>query len=174
MLSLLLITLLLNPFRLCEGSPTFSDACQRCNGPPTFQEEYRGSYVPQVIETGHGLQIVAPDTPYVALAGRDQLYFLDTRLDPETAKHVKEQIERASVAGDDEYIFIDEILATAEVKNHKTGETTFVFDPLYARVLFAKGMNRGNPELKLPEPEPAGDWLVTYDLDTISTKRQLS
>ena len=21
-----------------------------------------------------------------------------------------------------------------------------------------------NPELKLPEPEPAGDWLVTYDL----------
>jgi hypothetical protein len=52
-----------------------------------------------------------------------------------------------------------------------TGETTFVFDPPYARVLLAKGMNRRNPELKLPEHEPAGDWLVTYDLDNILTTR---
>ncbi|KAH6999720.1 hypothetical protein EDB80DRAFT_725218 [Ilyonectria destructans] len=175
MLPLLLITILLNPFRQCEGSPTLQDPCHRlCDGSPTFQEEYRGSYVPKVIETGRGLQIVAPDTPYVAVAGRDQLYFIDTRFDPETAKHVKEQIERASVAGDDEFISIDEISATAEIKNYKTGETTFVFDPLYARVLFAKGMNKHNTELKLPEHEPAGDWLVTYDLDTISTKSQLS
>ncbi|KAJ6149123.1 hypothetical protein N7471_000322 [Penicillium samsonianum] len=149
--------MLLNPFRPCEGSPT-------------FQEEYRGSYVPKVIEIELGLQVVAPDTLYVAAAGRNQLYF-NTQLDTETAKHVKEQIEKASVPKPDEYIAIDEVFATAEIKNHVTGETTFVFDPAYARVLFAKGMNRHNPELKLPEPEPAGDWLVTYDLDNILMKR---
>ncbi|KAJ5796080.1 uncharacterized protein N7518_004620 [Penicillium psychrosexuale] len=138
--------MLLNPFRPCEGSPT-------------FQEEYRGSYVPAVINTGHGLQVVAPDTPYVAAAGKDKLYFIDTRFDAETAKHVKEQIEKATVPNPEEYIAIDEISATAEIKNSVTGETTFVFDPSYARVLFAKGINRRNPELKLPEHEPAGDWL---------------
>ncbi|KGO47909.1 hypothetical protein PEXP_037960 [Penicillium expansum] len=143
--------MLLNPFRPCEGSPT-------------FQEEYRGNYVPKVIETEYGLQVVAPDTPYVAAAGQDKLYFIDTRFDTETAKHIKEQIEKAAVTSMEEYIAIDEISATAEVKNSVTGETTFVFDPPYARVLFAKGMNRHNPELKLPEHEPAGDWLVTYDL----------
>jgi hypothetical protein len=46
-----------------------------------------------------------------------------------------------------------------------------VFDPPYARVLFAKGINRHNPEIKLPEHEPAGDWLVTYDLDKILAKQ---
>ncbi|KAJ5616048.1 hypothetical protein N7537_001162 [Penicillium hordei] len=157
MLFLLLITILLDPLRLCEGSPT-------CEGPPTFQEEYQGSYVPKVTKTGFGLQVVAPDTPYVAVAGLDQLYFIDTRLDIETAKHVKENIEKASVPKEDEYIAIDEISATAEVKSFVTGETTFVFDPAFARVMFSRGMNRRNPELKLPEPEPAGDWLVTYDL----------
>jgi hypothetical protein len=98
------------------------------------------------------------------------LYFIDTRLDPETAQHVKDQIEWASVPGQYDFIKIDEFEATAEVRNSLTGETLFVFDPAYARVLFARGMNRHNPELKLPVPEPAGDWLVTYDLDTISTK----
>ncbi|KAB8211401.1 hypothetical protein BDV34DRAFT_219997 [Aspergillus parasiticus] len=150
--------MLLNPFRPCEGSPT-------------FQEEYRGNYVPKVIDTGYGLQVVAPDTPYVAAAGPNKLYFIDTRFDPETAKHVKEQIEKATVPNPEEYVAIDEISATAELKNSVTGETTFVFDPPYARVLFARGMNRHNPELKLPEHEPAGDWLVTYDLDNILTKR---
>ncbi|KAJ9482312.1 hypothetical protein VN97_g11129 [Penicillium thymicola] len=144
--------MLLNPFLPCEG-------------PPTFQEEYRGSYVPRVIKTGFGLQVVAPYTPYVAVAGKDKLYFINTRLDTETAKHMKEKIEKASVPKEDEYIAIDEISATAEVKNVVTGETTFVFDPSFARIAFARGMNRHNPELKLPEPEPAGDWLVTYDLD---------
>ncbi|KAJ5131879.1 hypothetical protein N7448_006037 [Penicillium atrosanguineum] len=143
--------MLLNPFRPCEGSPT-------------FQEEYRGNYVPTVIKTGNGLQVVAPDTPYVAAAGPDKLYFIDTRFDAETAKHVKEQIERATVPKPEEYIAIDEISATAELKNSVTGETTFV-------VLFAKGINRRNPELKLPEHEPAGDWLVTYDLEKTLTKR---
>ncbi|CAG7999241.1 unnamed protein product [Penicillium salamii] len=153
-----LISMLLNPFRPCEGSPT-------------FQEEYRGSFVPEVIEKTYGLQVVAPDTPYVAAAGRNLLYFIDTRFDPETAEHIKEQIEKASVPNPDEYISIDEVLATAEIKNAVTGESTFVFDPPYARVLFAKGMNRHNPELKLPEHGPAGNWLVTYDLDKNFTKR---
>lgn len=39
--------MLLNPFRPCEGSAT-------------FQEEYRDGYVPKVIETGHGIHMVAP------------------------------------------------------------------------------------------------------------------
>lgn len=157
MLFLLLITLLLNPFRPCEGSPTFH-----------MQEEYRHNYVPKVVETEYGLQVVAPDTPYVAAAGQDQLYFIDTCHDTETAKHIKEQIEKASVMNPEEYISIDEISATAERKNRVTGETTFVFDPHYARVLFAKGMNRHNPELKLPEyDEPVGDWVVTYDLENL-------
>lgn len=163
MLFLLLITMLLNPFRPCEGSP-ICEGLSTCEGPPTFQEEYRGSYVPNVIKTRYGLQVVAPDTPYVAVAGPDKLYFIDTRLDTETAKHVKENLEKASVPEEDEYIAIDEISATAEVKNSVTGKTTFVFDPSFARVMFSRGMNRHNPELKLPEPEPAGDWLVTYDL----------
>ncbi|KAK7425616.1 hypothetical protein QQZ08_007939 [Neonectria magnoliae] len=158
MLFTLLIAMLMNPFRPCEGSPT-------------FQEEYRGNYVPKVIDSWHGLQVVAPDTPYVAAAGQNQLYFIDTRFDPETAKHIKEQIEWATVPGQDDVISIDEISATAEVKNTVTGETLFVFDPPYARVLFAKGMNKRNPKLKLPEHEPAGDWLVTYDISNTLTKR---
>ncbi|WYZ34197.1 hypothetical protein EsH8_I_000473 [Colletotrichum jinshuiense] len=156
MLSTLLIAMLMNPVISCEG-------------PPTFQEEYRGNYVPKFIDAWNGPQVVAPDTPYVAVAGRNQLYFIDTRFDPDTAKHIKNQIERASVGGPDEVISIDEISATAEVKNTVTGETVFVFDPTYARVLFAKGINRRNPALKLPEPEPAGDWLVTYNSDTTLT-----
>ncbi|KAJ5212654.1 uncharacterized protein N7498_004300 [Penicillium cinerascens] len=134
--------MVLNPFRPCEGSPT-------------FQEEYRGSFVPTVIKTGYGLQVVAPDTPYVAAAGPNKLYFIDTRFDAETAKHVKEQIEKATVPNPEEYVAIDEISATAELKNSLTGETTFVH----------------NPELKLPEHEPAGDWLVTYDLEKTLTER---
>ncbi|KAF6811702.1 hypothetical protein CSOJ01_05559 [Colletotrichum sojae] len=152
MLCRLLIAMTLNPFRPCEGSPT-------------YQEEYRGNYVPKFVDAWNGPQIVAPDTPYVAAAGRNQLYFLDTRLDPETAGHIKKQIERVAVGAPEEVVSIDEIEATAEVKNTATGETVFVFDPVYARVLFAKGINKRNPEIKLPEYEPAGDWLVTYDVD---------
>ncbi|PYI02287.1 hypothetical protein BO78DRAFT_472696 [Aspergillus sclerotiicarbonarius CBS 121057] len=107
--------------------------------PPTFQEEYRGNYTPKVIQTEYGLQVVAPDTPYVAAAGPNNLYFLDTRFDTETAKHMKKQIEKATVPNADEYIAINEVSATAELKNSVTGETTFVFDPPYARVLFARG-----------------------------------
>ncbi|KAH6871195.1 hypothetical protein B0T10DRAFT_591417 [Thelonectria olida] len=160
MLFTLFFALLLNPFRPCEGSPT-------------FQEEYRGNYVPQVIDTWHGLQAVAPDSPYVAASGSNQLYFIDTRFDHETAQHIKEQIERATVLGEpDEVIFIDEISATAEVRSTLTNETVFIFDPPYARVMFAPGMNRLNPKLKLPEHEPAGHWLVTYEIGTSLTARQ--
>lgn len=157
--TLFITTLLVNAFRPCEGSPI-------------LQEKYRGSYVPEVIETWYGPQVVAPDTPYVAAIAPNQLHFIDTRLDPETAGHIKEQIERVALPKKDEYISIDEFAATAEIKNHVTGETTFVFDPDYARELFAKGMNRHNPELKLPEIEFASDQLVTYDLDAIRNKGQ--
>lgn len=155
MLFLLFISMILSSFQPCDGSPT-------------YQEQYRSSsYVPSFIKTPRGFQIIAPDTPYVAAAGRNQLYFIDTRFDDDSAQHIKNQIERASIPVPDEYFAIDEITATAEIKNFKTGETTFVFDPPYARVLFAEGMNKANPELKLPEHEPAGDWLVTYNLDEI-------
>ncbi|PYH46995.1 uncharacterized protein BP01DRAFT_414881 [Aspergillus saccharolyticus JOP 1030-1] len=137
------------------------------SGSPTFQEEYRGNYVPAVIDTPLGHQVVAPDNPYVAAAGPDKLYFLDTRLNPETAQHIKEQIEKATEPHQDGYIAIDEIAATAKISNKVTKETIFEFDPNYARMLFAWGMNRHNPDFKLPEHEPACDWLVTYDLDNI-------
>lgn len=128
--------------------------------------------MPAVVETGKGLQVVAPDSPYVAAIAPDKLYFIDTRFDVESASHIKEQIEMAMVPHPDNYISINEISATAELKSSKTGETIFVFNPAYARVLFAKGMNRRNPELKIPEHKPAGDWLVTYDLGNTLTKRQ--
>ncbi|KAJ5889314.1 ankyrin repeat-containing protein [Penicillium tannophilum] len=150
--------MLLNPFRPCEGSPT-------------YQEEYWNStYVPTIIETSYGFQIVAPNTPFVAATGLNSLYFIDTRLDHDTAQHIKNQIERATIPIPDEYTAIDEIAATAERKNRKTGETTFVFDPVFARVMFARGINKRNPEIKLPEYGPAGDWLVAYDLDEITGK----
>jgi hypothetical protein len=153
MLYALLVAMVLNPLRACEGSPT-------------YQEEYRAkTYVPNVRETEYGLQVVAPDTPYVAASAPNKLYFIDTRHDPETAAHIKGQIERATVPGSmDEYTSIDEISGTAEIRNSKTGETIFVFDPVYARVLFARGINKRNPKIKLPEHPPAGDWEVTYDL----------
>ncbi|KAL7921911.1 hypothetical protein ACQKWADRAFT_293867 [Trichoderma austrokoningii] len=141
-------------------------------GPPAYQEEYRGSsYTPSFINTEFGPQIIAPDTPYVAAAGPNVLYFIDTRIDAETAGHIKKQLENAYVSLPDEYISIDESTATAEKKNHKTGETTFVFDPLYAAVLFAKGINRRNPEIKLVEHElGGGDWVVTYEPDTTRSR----
>jgi hypothetical protein len=134
-----------NPFRPYEGSPT-------------YQEEYRGSsYTPSFIDTEFGPQIIAPDTPYVAAAGQNVLYFIDTRLSAKTAGGlIKQQLENAFILGLDEYISIDEFTATAEKKNYETGETTSVFDPLYARVLFAKGINKRNPEIKLVEHEIGG------------------
>ncbi|EED16208.1 hypothetical protein TSTA_013140 [Talaromyces stipitatus ATCC 10500] len=70
-----------------------------------------------------------------------------------------------------EHIAINEVTATAEMKKSVTGETVIVFDPPYAMVLFAEGINRRNPELKFPENEPAGDWLVTYNLNKSLTTR---
>ncbi|KAL7974437.1 hypothetical protein HDV63DRAFT_363125 [Trichoderma sp. SZMC 28014] len=157
MFSSLFIVAFFNIFRICEGISN-------------YEEEYRGNYVPTFIDTEFGPQIVAPDTPYVAASSQNSLYFIDTRHDSETAQHIKNQIERAMVARPDEYISIDEIAATAEVKNFN-GETVFTFDPPYARVLFAEGMNRHNPSLKLPEHEPAGDWETTYGLNSLLTKR---
>ncbi|KAJ5704212.1 hypothetical protein N7493_011350 [Penicillium malachiteum] len=155
MLLLLFISMLLTSFEQSEGSPT-------------YQEEYRNdSYVPNFMETPFGYQIVAPASPYVAAAGRNHLYFIDTRYDDASAQHIKNQIERASIPIPNEYTAIDEITATAEIRNGKTGETTFVFDPAYARVFFAKGINKRNPDIKLSEHESVGNWLVAYDVDKI-------
>lgn len=160
MLSAFLIAMLLHPFRPFEGSPT-------------FQEEYRGNFKPKFIETELGRQIVAPDTPYVAVAGPYQLYFIDTRFDAETASHIKEQIERASIPKMEEYVWLDEIAVTAELKNSVTGETTFTFDPVYARVFFAVGFNKANPDLHLPVHNSGGDWVVSYDAGTVLTNTAL-
>ncbi|KAJ5107893.1 hypothetical protein N7456_004568 [Penicillium angulare] len=149
--------MVLSPFRACEGSPT-------------YQEEYRNSsFVPKVINAWYGLQVVAPDTPYVAAAGTNTLYFIDTRFDKDTAQHIKTQVEKASIPVADEYTAIDEFTFTAEQKN-KAGETTFVFDPPYAKVFFARGINKRNPEAKLPEHEYTPGSVITYDLDEITGK----
>ncbi|KAJ5136314.1 hypothetical protein N7448_004868, partial [Penicillium atrosanguineum] len=104
------------------------------------------------------------DTPYVAAARPDKLYFIDTRFDAETAKHVKEQIERATVPKPEEWDFsYGGIEKLCDRRNDIRVRPTP--PPPYARVLFAKGINRRKPELKVPEHESAGDWLVTYDLE---------
>ena len=128
--------MLTSPFRPCEG-------------PPTYQEEYRSmNYVHVFVETELGPQIVAPNTPYVAAAGRCRLYFIDTRFDAATAQHIKEQIELATVPEKDSFIYIDDVTVTAEVRNTATGET-IAFDPVFAKIFFARTMNRCNPSLNL-------------------------
>ncbi|KAK1541143.1 hypothetical protein CPAR01_07132 [Colletotrichum paranaense] len=155
----LFIAMLINPFRPCEGSPTFQE------------QYYKSAFKPRFVDAWHGPQIVAPDTPYVAAVSKNSLYFIDTRFDSDTAKHIKKQIEWATVPGGANHVInIDELSATAEVKDTATGETLFVFDPPYARVLFAKGINRRNPALRLPEHEPAGEWLVTYDHNSLTAR----
>ncbi|KAK1991269.1 hypothetical protein LX36DRAFT_358522 [Colletotrichum falcatum] len=153
MLSMPFIAMLLGMLRPCECSQ------------PRYQGEYRVNYVPKFVDAWHGPQIEAPDTPYVAAAGRNQLYFIDTRFGPETAKHIKKQIEWAAVpVGPHDVVRIDEVSATAEVRDSRTNETLFVFDPAYVKILFAEGINKRNPELKLPEHELAGGCLATYDI----------
>lgn len=142
------------------------------DGPPSYQEEFRGSYKPTFIDTKFGPRIVSPDTPYVAAAGRNLLYFLDTRFDERTALHIKTQIEAAYIPRPEEHIFIDEFKATAERRTAATKETVFTFDPVYARVLFAEGINKRNAEIKLPEYElGGGDWLVKYIFDDGSSTK---
>lgn len=80
----------------------------------------------------------------------------------ESARHIKEQLENL-VPDQNGCWFIDEIKATAERKD-AAGKTLFTFNPAYARVLFENSMNSRNPSLKLPVHEPAGDWLVVYDV----------
>ncbi|KAL2214266.1 hypothetical protein CC79DRAFT_1363041 [Sarocladium strictum] len=137
-------------------------AFQPCNSKPTFHESYGDpKFTPEFTETMFGPAIVSPDTPYVAFAGRHHLYYIDTRFSPEDAAHIKAQVEHTWRMKGDEYIKIDEIEATAEVGN-AAGETVFVFDTPYARVLFADFINRRNPDIKLPEHGPGGEWLVPY------------
>ncbi|CAK7202068.1 hypothetical protein SEUCBS139899_004788 [Sporothrix eucalyptigena] len=133
----------------------------------SYQEEYRGSYMPKTYNSWRGAQVIAPDTPYVAVAGLDKLYFIDTKYDNETAAHIKEQIQWATVPNPDEIFTFDFEKATAAVQNAATKEVVFEFDPPFARVFFARFLNRQNPTLQLPEHEEGGDWLVTYNVGNV-------
>lgn len=157
----ILFAMLLNPIRSVEGTPT-------------YQEEYRiAGYVPQYYKSWRGLQVIAPNTPYVAAAGPDSLYFIDTRYDNETATHIKEQIEWAMLPNKDEHFFIDEIAATASVRKSDTKEVVFEFDPPFARVFFARFMNKQNPSLQLPEHKDGGDWVVNYNIGSLFKERDI-
>jgi hypothetical protein len=137
-------------------------AFQPCSAKPTFHDTYRSpDFTPKFRQTDMGPRIVSPDTPYVAAAGRHHLYYIDMRFSPEDAAHIKAQVEHAWTMKGDEHHFVDEIEATAEKRN-AAGEVVFVFDPPYARVLFADFINRHNPDIKLPEHGPAGERLVSY------------
>ncbi|KAM3510125.1 hypothetical protein MY11210_006042 [Beauveria gryllotalpidicola] len=63
------------------------------NAEPQSEARYRFGYTPKVVDIGGQLQVIASDTRYVAAAGRNRLYFIDTRFDAETAAHIKEQTE---------------------------------------------------------------------------------
>ncbi|KAL2211170.1 hypothetical protein CC79DRAFT_1366540 [Sarocladium strictum] len=138
-------------------------AFQPCNGKPAFHATYRSpDFTPEFRQWNKRPRIVAPDTPYVAAAGRHHLYYIDMGFSPEDAAHIKAQVEHTWLMEGDEHIFVDEVEATAE-KLNAAGESIFVFDPPYARVLFANFINRRNPGINLPEHAPAGEWLVSYE-----------
>ncbi|XWX01534.1 hypothetical protein V2A60_009562 [Cordyceps javanica] len=142
-------------------TPAFLSLAALCQATPSFHESKEGAS-PQFYSTADGPQIVAPQTPYVAVSGPNKLYYLDTRFDAETAQHIKDQIEWAAAPRPGTYIAVDSSAATASVRDASTNETLFDFNPAYARVLFATALNRGNPSLALPVHEAAGDWEVTY------------
>lgn len=130
-----------------------------------YEEQYRGDYKPEVVNGELGPQIVAPDTPYVAAAGSRKLYFIDTRRTAEDAAYIKEQIEQAFVPKPNRRIDVD--AETGLVHNiDSTGKVLFTFDPAYARVFFANLLNDLDPDRHVPVPDPAGDQLVTYDLES--------
>ncbi|OAA56760.1 hypothetical protein ISF_07276 [Cordyceps fumosorosea ARSEF 2679] len=142
-------------------APTLLGLVGLCHGTPSFHESKEAGS-PQFYSTPYGLQIVAPRTPYVAVSGTNKLYYIDTRFNTDTASHIKEQVEWAAAPRPGSYIAIDDVAATASVKDVSTNETLFDFNPAYARVLFASILNKNNPSLALPVHEPAGDWEVTY------------
>lgn len=99
MLTTSLMVMLVSYFRPCQASPIFEEPY------------YHTDFVPQTVEAYHGLQIVAPDSPYIAAAGINKLYFIDKRFDEETAFHIKQQIEHASIPRSGEYIKSNEFEA---------------------------------------------------------------
>lgn len=101
-------------------------------------------------------------SPDAAACARNAIYFIDQRFDVESAKHIKEQLENL-VPNENGYWFIDEVSATAE-RRDATGKTVFTFNPAYARVFFVDSINSRNPAINLPVHEPAGEWLVVYDI----------
>lgn len=110
------------------------------------------------------LQVIAPDTLYVAAAERNRLYFIDTRFDAKIAAHIKQQNEWASVHGPNIYIHIDEIAIMAEMESACRSEVPFTFDPAYARVTFTAGINRKSPDIKLPKQTEVAGHVVAYDI----------
>ena len=146
----------------CFVLTTFPKLCYG-SSPAIYDERYhQKDYVPDVVDWYGGKRIVAPDTPYIAAVSPNQLYFIDKKFDHASAAVIKEQLERLNGIEPHEFSYIDEIDATAEIKNSKTKETVFKFNPAYARVFFAEIINRKNATLDLPLHEPAGAWLVTY------------
>jgi len=140
--------------KLCYGS-----------SPGTYDDRfYQKDYRPEVVNWYGGKRILAPDTPYVAAVKSNQLYFIDKKFSPASAAYIKEQLEHTNPIEPHEYFYIDEVDATAEVRDSRTHETKFKFNPAYARVLYADRINRMNPTLDLPVHEPAGEWLVTYEI----------
>ncbi|KAK0387566.1 hypothetical protein NLU13_3812 [Sarocladium strictum] len=135
------------------------------DGPPQYLEEYRSpSYVPSVTKTESGrFQVISPPTPYVASVGRTALFYLDTRFPPETAAHIKRQIEEKWIHIPTGYTYIDEVTVTVEKKRAETDEVLFVFDRDYAKVLYAKEFNKLDPALELPEYNLyCGDWVRDF------------
>ena len=154
--------------------PTLTLCHSTCCAPSYDERYYNKTYTPTIITCpSFGKRILSPDSPYVAAVGRNQLYFIDTKFDVDTARDMKENLENLHSYEPDTYLFIDEIAATAERRRSGTRETVFVFNPVYARVFFAEGMNRRNPSLQLPVHEEPGDWVVTYDLDEVVQDNEL-
>ncbi|KAJ3494501.1 hypothetical protein NLG97_g4038 [Lecanicillium saksenae] len=127
-----------------------------------LEEHHRSDFQPRFVNTLRGLEMVAPESSFVARSGPSKVSFIDPRYDEVTARTIKEQIERAKVQNPGEYIHIDGRTATAEVRDATTGETVFTFNPAHARLFFAREMNKRNPELQLPERATSGDWEVAY------------
>ncbi|KAJ6780615.1 hypothetical protein PWT90_03499 [Aphanocladium album] len=135
------------------------------------QEVQRRDFQPQFINTPRGLQMMSPESSFIAHSGPNKVSFIDPRYDEATSRSIKEQIERANVQNPGEYIHIDERAATAEVRDGATGETVFTFNPAHARLFFAREMNKRNPDLQLPERPTSGDWEVAYSNGQALTAR---
>lgn len=90
-----------------------------------------------------------------AACAQNAIYFIDLRYDIESARHIKQQLERLVSDDPKGHYYIDEVDAIAE-RRDADGKTVFAWNPAYARVLFAESLNEKDPDLKLPVHDPAG------------------